>query len=141
MPERFEAAAQIVLDAAPAPSRKDARGSRRRWWMLVACVILVLGLAVSLGGALLWRSSVRTRDKQAFQTTATDVTGTVETLLRRDTDFVATLRAVLTMQRGLGAGGFSQWFTELEGHQRQVGGLGTLVVKSVPAVGQPERQF
>jgi diguanylate cyclase (GGDEF)-like protein len=102
--------------------------------MLVACGILVLGLTVSLAGALLWRSSVRTRDKQAFQTTATDVAGTVETRLRRDTDFVATLRAVLTMQRGLGAGGFNQWFTELEGRRRQVGGLGTLVVKSVPAV-------
>ncbi len=101
--------------------------------MLAACAILVLGLAVSLGGALAWRSSVRSRDKEAFQTTAADVSETTETLLRRDTDFVGTLRAVLTMQPNLSASGFSRWFTELDGHQRQVGGLGTLVVRSVPA--------
>jgi diguanylate cyclase (GGDEF)-like protein len=108
-------------------------GGRRNRWMLVACAILVLGLAASLLSAQLWRSSVRAHDKQTFQTTATDVSETTETLLRRDTDFVATLRAVLTMQPGLSAGGFDRWFAELEGHQRQVGGLGTLVVKSVPA--------
>ncbi len=133
MPEPLDTTAQTVADAAPAPSHTGAGGGRRRWWMLVASVILVLGLAVSLAGALLWRSSVRTHDKQTFQTIAADVSETTETLLRRDTDFVATLRAVLTMQPKLSAGGFSQWLTELDGHQRQVGGLGTLVVKSVPA--------
>jgi diguanylate cyclase (GGDEF)-like protein len=106
--------------------------SRRRW-MLLACAILLVGLAASLGSALLWRSSVKSHDKQEFQTTAADVSGTTETLLRRDTDFVATLRAVLTMQPRLSARGFRLWFTELEGHQRQLGGLGTPVIKSVPA--------
>jgi len=101
--------------------------------MLVAGVILVFGLTASLGGASLWRSSVRAHEKQTFQTTATDTSETLETQLRRDTDFVATLRTVLTMQPHLSAVGFNQWFTGLEGHQRQVGGLGTLVVKSVPA--------
>jgi diguanylate cyclase (GGDEF)-like protein len=101
--------------------------------MLVAGAILVFGLAVSLAGALLWHSNVRAHEKQAFQTAATDVVGELETRLRRDTDFVATLRTVLTMRPGLSASGFNQWFTGLEGHQRQVGGLGTLVVRSVPA--------
>ncbi|HXQ00774.1 MAG TPA: EAL domain-containing protein [Solirubrobacteraceae bacterium] len=103
--------------------------------MLVAGTILVIGLTVSLASALLWRSSVRARDKQTFQTTATDVTETMETQLRRDTDLVATLRAVLTMQPGLSSSGFSQWYTDLEGRQRQAGGLGTLVIRSVPAAG------
>jgi diguanylate cyclase (GGDEF)-like protein len=122
---------QTVTEVPSTPSR--VRDGRRRRWMLVACAILVLGLAASLAGSLLWRSSVRTHDKQTFQTTATDVSGTVETLLRRDTDFVATLRAVMTMQPSLNARGFGQWFTELEGQQRQLGGLGTKVVESVPA--------
>jgi diguanylate cyclase (GGDEF)-like protein len=132
MSELRDMTAQTVVGAAPALSRVNAGGDRRRWWMLVACAILVFGLVVSAAGALLWRSSVRTHDKQAFQATATDVSGTLETLLRRDSDFVATLRAVLTMQPGLSASGFGQWFSELEGHERQVGGLGTLVVRSVP---------
>ena len=101
--------------------------------MLVAGVILLLGLTVSLAAALLWRSSVHAHDKQTFQTTATDVTETIETRLRRDTDLVATLRTVLTMQPGLSPSGFDQWYTDLEGYQRQAGGLCTLVVKSIPA--------
>jgi diguanylate cyclase (GGDEF)-like protein len=105
----------------------------RRRWVVAACTILVLGLAFSLAGALLWRSSVRGHEKQTFQTTAADVGGTLEMELRRDTDFVSTLRAVLTRQSGLGATDFSRWFTALEGQQRQVGSLGTTVVVSVPA--------
>jgi diguanylate cyclase (GGDEF)-like protein len=134
MPGPLDMTAQTVAGPAQAPSHTGA-GGNRRWWMLVACTILLLGLVVSVAGALLWRSSVHTHEKQAFQTTATDVSGALETLLRRDTDFVATLRGVLTMQPGLSASGFDRWFSELEGHQRQVGGLGTLVVRSVPAAG------
>ncbi len=106
--------------------------SRRRW-LWVAGTILAFGLALSFAGALLWHSSVRSHERQAFQTTAADVSGTLETLLRRDSDFVTSLRAVLRMQPGLSAGGFDRWFTQLEGHQRQVGGLGTLVLRPVPA--------
>ncbi len=105
----------------------------RRQWVLIACAILAAGLAVSLGSALLWRTSVRAHDRQAFQTTAADVSGTLEMELRRDTDFVTTLRAVLTRQPGLSATGFSQWFAVLQGQQRQLGSLGTTVVVSVPA--------
>jgi diguanylate cyclase (GGDEF)-like protein len=107
--------------------------ARRRRWMLVACTILIVGLAASLGSALLWRSSVRTHDKQEFQTSSTDVSETLETLLRRDADFVATLRAVLTMQPHLSAIRFDQWFAQLQGKQREVSGLGTTVVETVPA--------
>ncbi len=101
--------------------------------MLVAGGILVLGLAISLAGAQLWRSSVRTHEKQAFQETATDVGETLEMQLRRDTDFIATLRTVVAMHPSLSASVFNQWFTGLEGRQRQVGGLGTLLVRSVSA--------
>jgi diguanylate cyclase (GGDEF)-like protein len=101
--------------------------------MILACAILVVGLVASLGSALLWRSSVKAHDKQEFQTSSTDVSETLETLLQRDADFVATLRAVLTMQPHLSATNFDQWFAQLQGKQRQVGGLGTTVVEAVPA--------
>ncbi len=101
--------------------------------MILACTILLVGLATSLGSALLWRSSVRAHDKQEFQTSSTDVNETVETLLQRDADFVATLRAVLTMQPHLSATRFDQWFAQLQGKQREVSGLGTTVVEAVPA--------
>ena len=101
--------------------------------MVLACSILIVGLVASLGSALLWRSSVKAHDKQEFQTSSTDVSETLETLLQRDADFVATLRAVLTMQPHLSATDFDQWFAQLQGKQRQVGGLGTTVVEAVPA--------
>jgi diguanylate cyclase (GGDEF)-like protein len=101
--------------------------------MLVACAILVVGLVASLGSALLWRSNVKAHDKQEFQTSSTDVSETLETLLQRDADFVATLRAVLTMQPHLSATSFDQWFAQLQGRQREVSGLGTTVVEAVPA--------
>jgi diguanylate cyclase (GGDEF)-like protein len=101
--------------------------------MFLACAILLVGLAVSLGSALLWRSNVRTHNKQEFQTSATDVSETLETLLQRDADFVTTLRAVLTMQPHLSASGFDEWFAQLQGKQREVSGLGTTVVEAVPA--------
>jgi diguanylate cyclase (GGDEF)-like protein len=105
----------------------------RRRWALIACAILVVGLGLSLGGALLWRSSVRSRERQQFQTNATDVSETAETLLRRDADLVTTLRGVLTMQPNMSATSFDEWFAKLQGKQRQVGGLGTTVVEVVPA--------
>jgi diguanylate cyclase (GGDEF)-like protein len=110
-------------------------GTSRERWMVLACVILIVGLVASLGSALLWRSSVRAHDKQEFQTNSTDVNETLETLLQRDADFVATLRAVLTMQPHLSATRFDEWFAQLQGKQREVSGLGTTVVEAVPAAG------
>jgi diguanylate cyclase (GGDEF)-like protein len=108
-------------------------GKGRRRWTGFACALLAVGLAGSLGGAVLWRSSVRTHARQSFQVSATDVNETLETLLLRDADFVTTLRAVLTLQPHMSATRFDEWFADLQGRQRQVGGLGTTVVESVPA--------
>jgi diguanylate cyclase (GGDEF)-like protein len=96
-------------------------------------VILVCGLAASFAGAMLWRASARTHDRQSFQTQATAVIETVGTLLRRDSDFVGTMRAVLTMEPRLSQSEFDRWYQALEGRARQVGSIGTTVVRSVPA--------
>jgi diguanylate cyclase (GGDEF)-like protein len=134
MPEPHDdTTAQTVVDAVPASSHTSAGGGKRRWWMLAAGSILAFGLAVSLAGALLWRASVRTHNLQEFQVNATDVRETLEPLLRRNIDFVASLRAVLTMEPHMSATRFDQWLTQLQGNQRQVGGLGTTVVEPVGA--------
>jgi diguanylate cyclase (GGDEF)-like protein len=120
------------------PARAAASAStaaRQRWLGLrLACAILVVGLGISLGFALLRRASVRGQERQAFQTSATDVNRTLETLLLRDADFVATLRGVLTMEPNMSASRFDRWFATLGGKQREVGGLGTTVVEVVPGV-------
>jgi hypothetical protein len=113
-----------------APIRTAA--SRKRWTLL-ACAILIVGLVASLGSGLLWHSSASTHDKHRFQSSSTDVTETLEALLRRDADLVTSLRAVLTMQPHLSATRFDQWFSQLRGKQRQASGLGTTVVEAVPS--------
>jgi diguanylate cyclase (GGDEF)-like protein len=143
-PKRLDGAMRTTMprelaDSVPASTRR-AGGTRllassRGRWAPIACAILVVGLGLSLGGALLWRSSVRSREHQEFQTNATDVSETAETLLRGDADLVTTLRGVLTMQPNMSATRFDQWFAELHGKERQVGGLGTTVVEVVPARG------
>jgi diguanylate cyclase (GGDEF)-like protein len=112
----------------PSTRIKTTRGR----WMLAACAILVVGMTVSLAGGLLWRSSVSAHDRQSFQVASTDVNETLETQLDRDADFVTSLRAVLTMRPQLGASAFDEWFSQLQGRRRQVGGLGTTVVEAVP---------
>jgi diguanylate cyclase (GGDEF)-like protein len=81
----------------------------------------------------MWRSSVSAQQRQAFESAASGVTATLGTLLRRDTDFVATLRGVLTMQPRLTATGFNTWYETLNGSQRQVGSIGSAVVSVVSA--------
>ena len=58
---------------------------------------------------------------------------TLGTLLRRDEDFVSTLQAVLSMRPDLSPTGFDRWYRRLRGGDRQVGGIGSAVVASVPA--------
>ena len=70
--------------------------------------------------------------RQGFQVSATDVSETLETLVLRDTDFVKTLRSVLTLQPHMSATRFEQWFSELS-REHRLGGLGATVVESVPA--------
>ncbi|MCW3018357.1 MAG: hypothetical protein JWN10_665 [Solirubrobacterales bacterium] len=93
----------------------------------------MLGVAGSLAAALLWSASVHTRERQAFQTSAADVSGTLETQLRRDTDFVRSVRAVLTRQPNLSASGFQKWLALLEEEREQPAGYGALIVRSIPA--------
>ncbi|HXP38091.1 MAG TPA: EAL domain-containing protein [Solirubrobacteraceae bacterium] len=95
-------------------------------------MVLLSGLAASTIGGFWWRTNVRDEHRHAFQATAADVTATLGTMLRRDADFVSTLRATLTMQPRIGASEFAQWYAQLDGRARQVGGLGTTVVVRVP---------
>jgi diguanylate cyclase (GGDEF)-like protein len=121
-----------------AQARTVSWGSRH--WTLFACALLVVGLSLSLGGGAMWRASVRGHERQSFQVGATDVSETLETLLARDNDFLTTLRAVLALEPKMSATRFDQWFSRLQGRQREVGGLGTTVVESVPASELPAFQ-
>ncbi|HTU79104.1 MAG TPA: sensor domain-containing diguanylate cyclase [Solirubrobacteraceae bacterium] len=108
-------------------------GRRRRRWLVAVCAIVALGTAASLAASLMWRASVRAREKQTFETSAANVSGALGTSLRRDTDFVRSVRAVLSVQPNLSASGFDRWLSLLEDRQGEPAGYGALIVKSVPA--------
>jgi diguanylate cyclase (GGDEF)-like protein len=104
---------------------------RRATWVAVA--ILLAGVIVSVAGGLWWRSSVQGARTRAFERTASDVTTTLGAMLRRDADFVTTLRAIMAMRPQMSASHFDRWFAALNGRERQVGGLGTSIIARVPA--------
>jgi diguanylate cyclase (GGDEF)-like protein len=100
---------------------------------VAVAAIIATGLAVSLAAGVLWRRSVHDSEHQAFNIASTDVSETTQMLLQQESDFLVGLRTTLTQEPSLDASEFSRWLTELEAKQPQVGGLGSLVVRSVPA--------
>jgi diguanylate cyclase (GGDEF)-like protein len=108
-------------------------GNGRRAWLVAVGAIVLVGVAGSLAAALLVRSSVRAQERQAFETSATNVSARLELVLRRDTDFVRSVRAVLSMQPSLPASGFATWLTLLEDDREQPAGYGALIIRSIPA--------
>ncbi|HTA06837.1 MAG TPA: EAL domain-containing protein [Solirubrobacteraceae bacterium] len=124
----------------------DGDHSRARRWRrrttALAGTILLLGIAASLAGGLWWRGSVQADNRNSFQATAADVTATLGTMLRREVDFVSSLRATMTMQPRISPTRFHEWFAELDGRQRQVGSVGTSVITRIPTpeLGPFERQ-
>ncbi|HTW42766.1 MAG TPA: EAL domain-containing protein [Solirubrobacteraceae bacterium] len=108
-------------------------GALGRRWLAAMCALAVLCVAASVTAALMWRSSVRARERQTFQTAAADVSGRLETSLRRDTDFVRSVRAILSLQPNLTASGYGRWLSLLEDREGEPTGYGALIVKRVPA--------
>src|ERR1700754_1897555 len=112
--------------AAAHPGVPPHRHSRRA--LQVAVAVLVVGLVFSALSAVMWARAGRSNDRKDFHAVAEDVSSAVGILLQRDTNFVATLRAVLTMDPHLSPTQFEDWYSRLQTSQRQVGGIGSAVV-------------
>src|SRR6201999_974 len=91
------------------------------------------GVLLSAISALMWGRTVQANGRKDFRAEAEDVTSTAGILVQRDSNFVATLRAVLTMNPAMTPTQFEQWYSRLSGTQRQVGGIGSAVVNVVNA--------
>lgn len=105
----------------------------QRWRrpLLCALPLLAAGLCISVASALLWRSSARAHERASFRATVSDVTATLGTELRRNSDFIATVKALEEMQPHLTATQFGRWYAALEGGRHQVGNA-TGVITRVP---------
>jgi len=107
-------AGQEVRSGSEAPGRRFARH-----WPLIALAILLGGIALSAGAALGWSARMRREQRQAFEVTAGNVSATLATLVRADANFVATMRAVLTIEPHLSPSGFGDWYQRLQGEKLQ----------------------
>jgi diguanylate cyclase (GGDEF)-like protein len=106
---------------------------RYRWRSWIVVGVLLTGIGLSGVGALMRQATVRNSERQSFQLTATSVTATLSTLLGRDTDFVGSLRALLSVHPSVSATGFADYYNEVAGQQRQIGAVGSAVVSLVSA--------
>ena len=120
----------------PSPA-EDKRGAARpaatRRWMLAAWLTLLLGIAGSLTGSLLWRHSAAAQNRQAFEATATNVSATLATLLRSNIGVVETLRSDYQMEPAMSATRFRRWAKELEGFQPLARAADLTLIDAVPA--------
>jgi diguanylate cyclase (GGDEF)-like protein len=118
---------QPVAEAQEPTTRRSRRAVR------AAVAVLVVGLLLSAISAVMWGRADQANDRKDFHAAAEDVTSTVGILLQRDSNFVATLRTVLTMNPAMSPTQFEQWYRRLQGTQGQVGGIGSAVVNVVDA--------
>jgi diguanylate cyclase (GGDEF)-like protein len=110
-----------------------SRPAAMRRWMLAGWLTLLLGLTGSVTGAALWRSVARTHEKQAFATTATNVSSTLATLIRSNVGVVETLRSDFQMEPGMSPTRFMRWTKELEGFQTMARSADLSLIESVPS--------
>jgi diguanylate cyclase (GGDEF)-like protein len=111
-PEDWQASINPELPQEPGSAR--ARSAHGRPWLLAAWLTLALGIAGSLTGASLWRSSVRAQNRQIFDTAAADVSATLGQLLRGDVRTVEMLRAAYRMEPRMSDVRFAKWVSELD---------------------------
>ena len=117
------------------PVEEDHRSGRptaRRRWMLAAWLTLLVGLIGSVTGAALWHASAQAHEKQAFETTATDVSGTLARLIRDDLGVVETLRSDYQMEPGMTPTRFARWTKALESFQPLARSASLSLIESVP---------
>jgi diguanylate cyclase (GGDEF)-like protein len=97
------------------------------WLMLAACI------AGSFTVALVQLSSVRSDGKRAFAATSADVSASMASALRRDTDFVASMGSTLAVQPRMTNARFHQWIASTQAMTRYPDGIGYAYVAYVPA--------
>ena len=114
----------------PVVPGSSARGRRPP---IAAIVVLVVGLALSAMLAQEFLSNSRRESRRAFNATAQNVSTTLTTLLHRDADFLTTVRGVVMLAPTMTDSHFAAWYVAVDGHDVQVGGLGTAVLAPVAA--------
>jgi diguanylate cyclase (GGDEF)-like protein len=114
-------------------SRDADRSSGSGWIRILAWVVLVAGLAISVGVAIGWRSTVNDHNNDSFATTAGNVQNSVATQVSRQADLAASIRGMVTADPNLSNVYFRNWYESADVGTRFPGGVGTSYIERVPA--------
>ncbi|HKS99242.1 MAG TPA: sensor domain-containing diguanylate cyclase [Rugosimonospora sp.] len=114
----------------PAPTAAHGRLVTLGVW-----VVLALCVAAAVLAAAGWRAAARAQGTREFDATAADVASSMASALRRDTDFVATLRATVEGRPDMNNAQFAAWVNRVGATTRYPGGYGYVFAEQVPASG------
>jgi diguanylate cyclase (GGDEF)-like protein len=102
---------------------------------LVGALILILGIATSIFAAAEWRSNALDANKKSFESTASDLSSTLQAKLTMDVELTRTMRARATMETQDSETQFLQWFQELQRGTEPPSEVAATFIQVVPASG------
>jgi diguanylate cyclase (GGDEF)-like protein len=119
------------------PREPDQAQRRTRTVIVASWTLLVICAAVSVLGAFAWRRSVQRTVAQSFTSDASNLGASLATALRRDMDFMATLRGAVAADPEMDGASYARLMSSISPAQRYPGGLGYAYFQRVRAADLP----
>jgi diguanylate cyclase (GGDEF)-like protein len=122
--------------ASHAPEAASGAG-RTRGRLVIAgtSLLLILSVIGSVAAAFGWRSGVHTQDRRAFEASSADIVASMSSALRRDADFIATVRSTVEIRPGITNSEFAEWLDLSGTRKRYPDGFGYSYIARVPHSG------
>jgi diguanylate cyclase (GGDEF)-like protein len=105
--------------------------------VLIGIFIVLIGICVSALLAVEWRSSELQANRKSFESTATDLSSTLDSRLDTTTELTRTMRAIATMEPDAGETRYLQWYNQLQRGAPATTGVGIVLIQPVSAAALP----
>ncbi len=105
--------------------------------VLIGAFIVLVGICASAFLAVEWRSSAVEANRKAFESTATDLSGTLASKLDSDIALTRTMRAIATMEPNTGEVRYLQWYKQLRRGAHSTAGVGIVLIQPISAAHLP----
>jgi diguanylate cyclase (GGDEF)-like protein len=103
----------------------------------IGALIVIVGLAASALIADRWRANARDANRNAFASTATDLSRTLDAKLNADVGLIRALRAIATMEPSAGDSRFQEWYRQLQRGVTTAPAAVAALIQPVSAAGLP----
>jgi diguanylate cyclase (GGDEF)-like protein len=113
------------------------RLSPRARAFLIGGLIVGIGVCGSAFLAAAWRSSSLHANKKSFQSTAADLSNTLDAELDTKTELTRAMRSIATMEPNVGDTRFLEWYQQLQRRAPASPDVTAVFIQMVPASGLP----